>query len=166
MKIFNSYTNELETFVPRHEHQVSIYICGPTVYNYIHIGNARPVVFFDVVRRYFESKGYQVKFVSNFTDVDDKIITKAKEEGISEYALANRYIAAFLADVKRLGSKTDYIQPRVTEYMAEIIDYIQELVDKGYAYVVEGDVFFRVGKIAEYGHLSNRKLDEIGRAHV
>ncbi|MFA7143818.1 MAG: cysteine--tRNA ligase [Candidatus Izemoplasmatales bacterium] len=161
MKIFNSYTNSLETFVPYHEGQVSMYVCGPTVYNYIHIGNARPVVFFDVVRRYFEAIGFTVKFVSNFTDVDDKIIQKAISEGVSELDVSNRFIAAFLADVEKLGSKTDYIKPRVTEYMPQIIAYIQEMVNKGFAYIVDGDVFFSVDKIPEYGKLSNRKLDDL-----
>ncbi|MDD3126385.1 MAG: cysteine--tRNA ligase [Candidatus Izemoplasmatales bacterium] len=161
MKIFNSYTNSLETFVPHHEGQISMYVCGPTVYNYIHIGNARPVVFFDVVRRFFEAKGYNVNFVSNFTDVDDKIIQKAKNEGVSELDVSNRFIKAFLNDVENLGSKTDYIKPRVTEYMPQIIAYIKEMVDKGFAYIVDGDVFFSVDKIAEYGHLSNRKLEDL-----
>jgi len=161
MKIFNSYSSTLETFVPRHEKHVSMYVCGPTVYNYIHIGNARPVVFFDVVRRFFEAKGYLVKFVSNFTDVDDKIIAKAKQEGLSEKDVSDRYIGAFLQDLSRLGCKTDYLKPRVTECMPSIIAFINDLVEKGFAYVVEGDVFFRVGKIAEYGTLSNRKLDEL-----
>jgi cysteinyl-tRNA synthetase len=161
MKIFNSYTNALETFVPHHANKVSIYICGPTVYNYIHIGNARPVVFFDVVRRFFEAKGYEVKFASNFTDVDDKIINKAKEEGTTELEVADRYIAAFLADLERLGCLTDYLKPRVTGYMPQIIRYIQEMVDAGFAYVVDGDVFFRVGKIPEYGRLSNQRLEDL-----
>jgi cysteinyl-tRNA synthetase len=138
-----------------------MYVCGPTVYNYIHIGNARPVVFFDVVRRYFEAIGFTVKFVSNFTDVDDKIIQKAISEGVSELDVSNRFIAAFLADVEKLGSKTDYIKPRVTEYMPQIIAYIQEMVNKGFAYIVDGDVFFSVDKIPEYGKLSNRKLDDL-----
>ncbi|MCK7487994.1 MAG: cysteine--tRNA ligase [Bacillus subtilis] len=161
MKLFNSYTNTLETFVPHHPNQVSIYVCGPTVYNYIHIGNARPVVFFDVVRRYFEAKGYAVKFASNFTDVDDKIIEKANATGKTALEVANDYIAAFLNDVKNLGSHTDYIQPRVTEYIQEIIDYIASLIRLGYAYEVAGDVYFRVAKIAEYGHLSNRKIEDL-----
>jgi cysteinyl-tRNA synthetase len=161
MKLFNSYSNALETFVPHHPNQVSIYVCGPTVYNYIHIGNARPVVFFDVVRRYFEVKGYTVKFASNFTDVDDKIIDKANATGKTALEVANEYIAAFLNDVKNLGSYTDYIQPRVTEYIQEIIDYIAELIRLGFAYEVSGDVYFRVAKIAEYGHLSNRKVEDL-----
>lgn len=161
MKIFNSYTNQLETFIPTHEGVVSMYICGPTVYNYIHIGNARPVVVFDTVRRYFESLGYQVKFVSNFTDVDDKIIQKAIEEGVDELTISRKYITAFLNDVASLNSKTDYLKPKVTEYMPKIIDYIQSLISIGYAYEIDGDVYFRVSKLKEYGRLSNRKLDEL-----
>jgi len=161
MKIYNSYTNQLETFVPHRPGVVSMYVCGPTVYSYIHIGNARPVVFFDTVRRYFEWIGYQVKFASNFTDVDDKIIEKAIATAQDELTVANYYIDAFLQDVSRLGSKTDYIQPRVTEYMTQIVDYIQELIALGYAYQVEGDVYFRVEKIAEYGRLSGRKIDDL-----
>lgn len=161
MKIFNSYTNQLETFIPTHEGVVSMYICGPTVYNYIHIGNARPVVVFDTVRRYFESLGYQVKFASNFTDVDDKIIQKAIEEGVDELTISRKYITAFLNDVASLNSKTDYLKPKVTEYMPKIIDYIQSLISIGYAYEIDGDVYFRVSKLKEYGRLSNRKLDEL-----
>lgn len=161
MKIFNSFTNQLEDFVPVHPGKVNMYICGPTVYNYIHIGNARPVIFFDTVRRYFEHRGYEVTFASNFTDVDDKIITKAIELETTEKDLAETFIEAFLNDVERVGSKTDYIKPRVTEYMDKIIEYIQQLIDTGYAYAVEGDVYFRVTKINDYGMLSNRNIDDL-----
>ncbi len=161
MKIFNSYSNKLEEFVPIHEGIVNMYVCGPTVYNYIHIGNARPVIFFDTVRNYFEFKGYKVKFVSNFTDVDDKIITKALELETTEKEITDKFIAAFLADVKKVNSSTDYIQPRVTEYMDHIIDYIGTLIDKGYAYKIDGDVYFRVSKVKNYGVLSNRKLEDL-----
>ncbi len=161
MKIFNSYTNKLEEFVPIHKGKVSIYICGPTVYSYIHIGNARPVIFFDTVRRYFEHRGYEVKFASNFTDVDDKIINRALELGQSEKELAEKYITAFLSDVEKVNSKTDYIKPKVTDYMDKIVEFIQELIDKEYAYVVDGDVYFRVTKVKEYGMLSNRNIDDL-----
>jgi len=161
MKIYNSYTGTLETFVPHHPGIVSMYVCGPTVYNYIHIGNARPVVIFDTVRRYFEAKGNVVRFVSNFTDVDDKIIAKAKERGTDERTVSDFYIEAFLNDVARLGSKTDYVKPRVTGYMEKIIAYIADLLRDGYAYEVDGDVYFRVSKIADYGRLSNRKLEDL-----
>lgn len=161
MKIYNSYTNQLEEFVPTHPHRVNMYVCGPTVYNFIHIGNARPVVFFDTVRRFFESQGYTVKFVSNFTDVDDKLIQKSLEENIPELQLSAYYIDAFLSDLEALNCKTDYIKPKVTEYMQHIIDYIRHLVDIGYAYEVDGDVYFRVSKITDYGVLSNRDIDDL-----
>ncbi|MBN2696464.1 MAG: cysteine--tRNA ligase [Bacilli bacterium] len=161
MKLFNTYSNQLEEFIPKVPGQVSIYVCGPTVYNYIHIGNARPVVFFDVLRRYFEAKGYIVKFVSNFTDVDDKIIQKAIDSKKTELEISNFYIEAFLKDVEALGSKTDFLKPRVTEYIDYIINYIKNLVDLGYAYEINGDVYFRVAKLEDYGRLSNRKLDDL-----
>ncbi len=161
MKIFNSYTNKLEEFVPIHKGIVNMYVCGPTVYNYIHIGNARPVIFFDTVRKYFEFKGYKVKFVSNFTDVDDRIITKALELETSEKEVTDRFISAFLSDVEKVNSSLDYIKPRVTDYMDHIIEYIDILVKKGYAYVVEGDVYFRVENVEDYGRLSNRNIDDL-----
>ncbi|MBI9008912.1 MAG: cysteine--tRNA ligase [Tenericutes bacterium] len=161
MKIYNSYTDQLEDFIPKHPGKVGMYVCGPTVYNFIHIGNARPVVFFDTVRRYFESKGFDVTYASNFTDVDDKIIQKAFEENIPELELSRFYIDAFLKDIASLNCKTDYIQPKVTEYMQHIIDYIQALIDKEYAYIIEGDVYFRVSKLKDYGALSNRDIDEL-----
>lgn len=161
MKIYNSYTDSLEEFKSIHPNKVGMYVCGPTVYNFIHIGNARPVVFFDTVRRYFESKNIDVTYVSNFTDVDDKIIQKAIEENKSEIEISSFYINAFLEDLKALNCKTDYIQPKVTNYMDHIIDYIKNLVDKGYAYVVDGDVYFRVSKVNDYGILSNREVDDL-----
>ncbi len=161
MRIFNTLTNKLETFKPIHKDTVNMYVCGPTVYNYIHIGNARPVIFFDVVRRYFEHMNYTVNFVSNFTDVDDKVITKALEDEMSEQEIANKFIDAFYRDAQRVGSSTKYLAPRVTEYMSSIISYIERLIDKGYAYQVEGDVYFRVTKITDYGVLSGRKVDEL-----
>ena len=161
MKIFNSYTNQLEEFKPVHIGIVNMYVCGPTVYNYIHIGNARPVIFFDTVRKFFEHLGYQVNYVSNFTDVDDKIITKAIELEQTEKEIAETFITAFLEDVHRVHSTTDYTAPRVTDYMVHIIDYISEMIDKGFAYQADGDVYFRVKKIKDYGHLSNRKVDDL-----
>jgi cysteinyl-tRNA synthetase len=161
MKIYNSYTDQLEEFIPKHPGKVGMYVCGPTVYNFIHIGNARPVVFFDTVRRYFEAKGYDVTFVSNFTDVDDKIIQKAIEENLSELEVSQFYINAFLSDIESLNCKTDYLKPKVTEYMQHIIDYIQTLIDKGFAYEVDGDVYFRVSKLKDYGSLSNRDVDDL-----
>ena len=161
MKIFNSYTNQLEEFVSIHPNHVNMYVCGPTVYNYIHIGNARPVVFFDTVRRFFEHQGYEVKFVSNFTDVDDKIINKAIEENDTELVLSKKYIDAFLSDLESLNCKTDYIKPKVTEYMNDIIAFIEELVKRDYAYEVDGDVYFRVNRVDDYGRLSNRNIDDL-----
>jgi len=161
MKIYNSYTNKLEEFVPIHKGTVNMYVCGPTVYNYIHIGNARPVIFFDTVKNYFEFRGFKVKYASNFTDVDDRIINKAIEVGKTEKEITDKYIAAFLSDVEKVNSSTDYIKPRVTEYMDHIIEYIGELIDKGFAYKIDGDVYFRVANVKDYGVLSNRKIDDL-----
>jgi cysteinyl-tRNA synthetase len=161
MKIFNSYTNKLEEFETIHKGIVNMYVCGPTVYNYIHIGNARPVIFFDTVRRYLEHREYKVNFVSNFTDVDDKIITKALELEVTEKEVTDKFIAAFLHDVEKVNSSTDYNKPRVTNYMDHIINYIEILVEKGYAYVVDGDVYFRVTNVENYGSLSNRNIDDL-----
>ena len=161
MKIFNSYTNKLEEFETIHKGVVNMYVCGPTVYNYIHIGNARPVIFFDTVRRYLEHREYKVNFVSNFTDVDDKIITKALELEVTEKEVTDKFIAAFLNDVEKVNSSTDYVKPRVTDYMDHIINYIDILVKKGYAYEVDGDVYFRVKNVENYGSLSNRNIDDL-----
>ncbi len=161
MKIFNSYSNQLEEFESIHPNKVNMYVCGPTVYNYIHIGNARPVIFFDTVRRFFEKQGYEVKFASNFTDVDDKIIQKAIDDKEDELILSQKYIDAFLSDLEALNCKTDYIKPKVTEYMSDIIDFISDLKKSGYAYEVDGDVYFRVEKISDYGKLANRNVDDL-----
>jgi cysteinyl-tRNA synthetase len=161
VKLFNTLTSKLEDFKPIHEKTVNMYVCGPTVYNYIQIGNARPVIFFDVVRRYFEYLGYTVNYVSNFTDVDDKIITKAIEEEKTEKEITEKFIEAFYKDVERVGSSTKYLAPKVTEYMSSIISYIETLVEKGFAYVSDGDVYFRVSKVKDYGLLSGRKIDEL-----
>ncbi|KXU47085.1 MAG: cysteine--tRNA ligase [Longibaculum muris] len=161
MKLFNTLTNKKEEFVPIKEGEVSIYVCGPTVYNYVHIGNTRPMIVFDVLRRTFEYLGYKVTFVSNFTDVDDKIIKAAKAEGISEKQLTDKYIKAY-EDVRRgLNLLFPTYAPRVTETMQPIIDFIKDLVDQGYAYEVDGDVYFRVTKIKEYGMLSGIKVEDL-----
>ncbi|MFR7590481.1 MAG: cysteine--tRNA ligase [Longibaculum sp.] len=161
MKLFNTLTNKKEEFVPIKEGEVSIYVCGPTVYNHAHIGNTRPMIVFDVLRRTFEYLGYKVTFVSNFTDVDDKIIKVAKEEGISEKELTDKYIKAY-EDVRRgLNLLFPTYAPRVTETMQPIIDFIQDLVNQGYAYEVDGDVYFRVTKIKEYGMLSGIKIEDL-----
>lgn len=161
MKLFNSLTNKKEEFVPIKEGEVSIYVCGPTVYNYVHIGNTRPMIVFDILRRTFEYLGYKVTFVSNFTDVDDKIIKAAKEEGISEKELTDKYIKAY-EDVRRgLNLLFPTYAPRVTETMQPIIQFIEQLVKDGYAYEVDGDVYFRVTKIKEYGMLSGIKIEDL-----
>lgn len=161
VRLFNSLTNKKEDFKPIKEGEVSIYVCGPTVYNYVHIGNTRPMIVFDVLRRTFEYLGYKVTFVSNFTDVDDKIIKAAKEEGVSEKELTDKYIKAY-DDVRRgLNLLFPTYAPRVTETMQPIIDFIKSLVDDGYAYEVDGDVYFRVTKIDEYGRLSGIKIEEL-----
>lgn len=161
VKIYNSLTNRKETFKPIKENEVTCYVCGPTVYNYVHIGNMRPVVTFDLLRRLLIRLGYKVTFISNFTDIDDKIIRQAKVEGISEKEVAEKYIRAFENDRENIHSlKPDY-QPRVTETMNEIIAFIAGLMEKGYAYETDGDVFFRVGKIEDYGCLSNMKKEDL-----
>lgn len=161
MRLFNTLTNKKEEFKPIEEGKVSIYICGPTVYNYAHIGNTRPMIVFDVLRRTFEYLGNDVTFVSNYTDVDDKIIKAAKAEGITEKELTDKYIKAY-EDVRAgLNIEDPTYKPRVTETMPEIINFIQALIDKGYAYEVDGDVYFRVTKVKEYGMLSGIKVEDL-----
>ena len=161
MRLFNTLTNKKEEFKPIDEGKVSIYICGPTVYNHAHIGNTRPMIVFDVLRRTFEYLGNDVTFVSNYTDVDDKIIKAAKAEGITEKELTDKYIKAY-EDVRAgLNIEDPTYKPRVTETMPEIIDFIQALIDKGYAYEVDGDVYFRVTKVKEYGMLSGVKVEDL-----
>ena len=161
MRLFNTLTNKKEEFKPIEEGKVSIYICGPTVYNHAHIGNTRPMIVFDVLRRTFEYLGNDVTFVSNYTDVDDKIIKAAKAEGITEKELTDKYIKAY-EDVRAgLNIEDPTYKPRVTETMPEIIDFIQALIDKGYAYEVDGDVYFRVTKVKEYGMLSGIKVGDL-----
>ena len=161
MRLFNTLTNKKEEFKPIEEGKVSIYICGPAVYNHAHIGNTRPMIVFDVLRRTFEYLGNDVTFVSNYTDVDDKIIKAAKAEGITEKELTDKYIKAY-EDVRAgLNIEDPTYKPRVTETMPEIIDFIQALIDKGYAYEVDGDVYFRVTKVKEYGMLSGIKVEDL-----
>lgn len=161
MRLFNTLTNKKEEFKPIEEGKVSIYICGPTVYNHAHIGNTRPMIVFDVLRRTFEYLGNDVTFVSNYTDVDDKIIKAAIAEGITEKELTDKYIKAY-EDVRAgLNIEDPTYKPRVTETMPEIIDFIQALIDKGYAYEVDGDVYFRVTKVKEYGMLSGIKVEDL-----
>ena len=161
IKIYDTMTRNLRDFVPLEEGKVKMYVCGPTVYNYIHVGNARSVVAFDTIRRYFEYKGYDVTYVSNFTDVDDKIIKGALEAGMTTKAFSDKFIAAFMEDVKALGVKPASKNPRVIDYMSDIMDFIEVLIDKGYAYASEGDVYFRVEKAPNYGKLANKTLEEL-----
>ncbi|WLV24791.1 cysteine--tRNA ligase [Aciduricibacillus chroicocephali] len=161
IRIYNTLTRQKEDFKPIVDGKVSMYVCGPTVYNYIHIGNARPAIVFDTVRRYLEYKGYEVDYVLNFTDVDDKIINRANELGESVTELANRYIDAYLEDVKALGVKEATYNPRVTNTMQEIIDFVAGLIDKGYAYAVNGDVYFKPRAFDGYGKLSHQSIDEL-----
>lgn len=161
IKLYNSLTNKVETFKPLEEGKVSMYVCGPTVYNYPHIGNMRPVVVFDVLRRFFSYVGYDVTYVSNFTDVDDKIIKEAKKENKSEKELTEFYISEFKKTSEAIGSLLPNITPKVTEYINKIIDYVNKLVELGAAYEVNGDVYFRVSKIKDYGSLSGINLDDL-----
>lgn len=161
MLLYNSLTNKKEPFIPIEANKVKMYVCGPTVYNYVHIGNARPVIFFDVVRRYFEYLGYEVTYVSNITDVDDKIINAAIRENVPETEIAKKYTEAFLSQVAMLNCGHYDHNPKVTEYMDEIIDFIARLIEKGYAYEVDGDVYFRVTKLDNYGRLSNQATEQL-----
>ena len=161
IKIYDTMTRSLRDFVPLTENVVNMYVCGPTVYNYIHIGNARSAVAFDTIRRYFEYCGYTVNYISNFTDVDDKIIKAANEAGISTKELSDKFIAAFMEDTGQLGIKPATQNPRVINYMDEIIAFVSTLVDKGFAYVSEGDVYFRVAKSNNYAKLANKTLEDL-----
>ncbi len=161
MKIFNTMSRTKEEFVPVDENEVKIYACGPTVYNFIHIGNARPLCVFDVLRRYMEYRGYNVKFVQNFTDVDDKIIKRANEEGITFEEVSEKYIKEFWTDAHGLNFKDATVHPKATENIDEIIDIIKTLEEKGYAYAVNGDVYFRTLKFNEYGKLSHQPIDDL-----
>ncbi|UJF33661.1 cysteine--tRNA ligase [Paenibacillus hexagrammi] len=161
LKVYNTLSRKKEEFVPLQPGKVNMYVCGPTVYNYIHIGNGRPVIFFDVVRRYLEFQGYAVNYVTNFTDVDDKMIRKAEEEGTTVPQLAETYIQAFLEDIKALGVHEASLNPRVTENIQEIIDFIADLESKGFAYESRGDVYYRTTKFSDYGKLSHQNLDEL-----
>ncbi len=161
MKLSNTLTNKKEEFIPIKEKQVSIYVCGPTVYNYFHIGNARPFIVFDVLRRYLKYKGYEVKYVQNFTDVDDKIIKKANEEGISSQLLSDKYIKEYFTDAHGLNITDADVHPRVSETIPDIIEFIQDLINKGYAYEKNGSVYYRVKAFKDYGKLSKQSMDEL-----
>ena len=161
MKLYNTMTNKIEEFKTIEENKVKMYVCGPTVYNYIHLGNARPIVVFDTLARYFKHKGMEVEFVQNFTDVDDKIINKSMEEKTSASEVSEKYIKYFFEDIKRLNILDSVKRPKVTENMTEIIDIIQKLIDNGFAYEKDGNVYFEVKKYKDYGKLSNQKIEEL-----
>ena len=161
MKVYNTMTRRKEEFVPIKENEVKIYVCGPTVYNYFHIGNARPFVVFDTLRKYLEYRGMNVTFVQNFTDVDDKIINRAREEGITAGEVGEKYIAEYFKDAGALNVKPASVHPRVTENMQEIIDFVQNLIDKGYAYEVDGDVYYSTRKFTDYGKLSGNTIEDL-----
>ena len=161
MKIYNTLTRSKEEFKTIEPGKVRMYLCGPTVYNYIHVGNARSTVAFDTVRRYLEYKGYEVNYVSNFTDVDDKIINRAHEEGVTTKEIADKYIEAFTEDTTKLNVKPACVHPRVIDHIDEIIGFVAALIEKGYAYESQGDVYYRARKFKKYGSLSNKSLDEL-----
>ncbi len=161
MRFYNDLTMQKEDFVPITEGKVTMYCCGPTVYDLIHVGNARPIIMFDVLRRYLEYRGYQVNFVQNFTDVDDKIIKRAAQEGITAAQVAEKYIAEYWKDVEGLGVRPATVHPKATENIPQIIELVQTLVDKGYAYEVNGDVYYRTAKFRDYGKLSHQNLEDL-----
>ncbi|WP_422877485.1 cysteine--tRNA ligase [Lactobacillus acidophilus] len=161
MRIYNTLTRKKEEFKPLVPGQISMYVCGPTVYNYIHIGNARSSIAFDTIRRYFEYKGYQVKYVSNFTDVDDKMINEARAEKITVPELAEKFINAFLEDTTALNIEPATLHPRATHEIKDIINFVKVLIDKGYAYEVDGDVYYRAKKFQHYGELSDQNIEQL-----
>ncbi len=161
MKIYNTLTRKKEEFVPIREGEASIYVCGPTVYNFFHIGNARPFVVFDTLRKYLEYRGYKVKFVQNFTDVDDKIINRAREEGIKAPEVSSKYIKEYFLDAAALNVRKADVHPQVSTHMNEIIEFVKTLIDKGVAYERDGDVYFSARKFPEYGKLSRQNIDDL-----
>ncbi|MCL6587619.1 MAG: cysteine--tRNA ligase [Anoxybacillus sp.] len=161
IQLYNTLTRKKERFEPLEPNKVKMYVCGPTVYNYIHIGNARPAIVFDTIRRYLEFRGYDVQYVSNFTDVDDKLIRAARELGEDVPTIAERFIAAYFEDIAALGCKRANVHPRVTENIDIIIEFIEQLIEKGYAYEVDGDVYYKTRNFADYGKLSHQSIDEL-----
>ena len=161
MRLYNTLTRKKEEFKPLDEKEVRMYSCGPTVYNYFHIGNARPFIIFDTLRRYLEYRGYNVKFVQNFTDIDDKMIKRAQEENITVKELADKFIQEYFVDAKGLGIKEATVHPKATENIDAIIDIISKLEKKGFAYSVDGDVYFSTRRFKEYGKLSHQSLEDL-----
>lgn len=161
MKVYNSLTGRKEEFIPLEEGKVKMYVCGPTVYNFFHIGNARPFVVFDTLRRYFIWRGYEVKYVQNFTDVDDKIINRAREEGITAPEVSEKYIKEYFEDAKALNVLPADVHPKVSEHIDDIINFVQTLIDKGYAYEADGDVYYSPRKFDGYGKLSGQNIDDL-----
>lgn len=161
MRIYNSLTKSKEEFIPLVEREVKMYVCGPTVYNFFHIGNGRTFIVFDTIRKYLEYRGYNVKFIQNFTDIDDKMISRANEEDTSVKELGDRYISEYYKDADALNIKRATVNPRATEYIQDIVDFVKELIEKGYAYEVEGDVYFSTKKFHEYGKLSGQNLEDL-----
>lgn len=161
IKAYNTQKRQKEELIPAEPNKVKMYVCGPTTYNFIHLGNARPLVVFDVVRRYLAYRGYEVTYVQNFTDVDDKIINRAREEGDEPLTLAARYIQEYFKDADALGVMRADLHPRVSEHIPEIIEMVETLIRKNHAYVVDGDVYFRVSSFDQYGKLSGRSLEDM-----
>ena len=161
MKLYNTLTRQKEEFVPIEENKVKMYVCGPTVYNFFHIGNARPFIIFDTLRRYLEYRGYEVSYIQNFTDVDDKIINKANEEGITPEDVAQKYIDEYFKDADNLGIKRATVHPLVTDNISEIIEFVSDLEEKNYAYSVDGDVYFDTQNFKEYGKLSKQNIEDL-----
>jgi cysteinyl-tRNA synthetase len=165
MKIYNTMSGKKEELIPQRDKEINMYVCGPTVYNYIHIGNAMPLIIFDTFRRYLKYKGYKVKYVQNITDVDDKIINRMKDENKSYNEVVDFYIKAFKEDAKNLGVEDPDVEPRVSQEIDEIIKFVQDLIDKGYAYVVNGDVYYDISKFKDYGKLSKKNIEDLIEDH-
>ena len=161
MKLYNTLTRKKEEFVPITPGEVKMYVCGPTVYNFFHIGNGRTFIVFDTIRRYLEYRGYKVKFVQNFTDIDDKMINKANEEGTTVKNIGDKYISEYYTDADALNIERATVNPRATEFIDDIIDFVSKLIEKGYAYEVDGDVYFRTKKFEAYGKLSGQSLEDL-----
>jgi len=161
MKIYNTLTGAKEEFIPLEKERIRMYVCGPTVYDYCHIGHARSIITFDIIRRYFEYKGFNVLYIQNFTDIDDKMINRAKQEGITIFELANRFIKQYFKDFDPLNVKRASFYPRATDHIVDMIKIIERLIESGFAYELDGNVYFSIGAFKKYGMLSHKNLDEI-----